>query len=171
MIVPPEPDLIIDSSVSNRIATELKRRGRNAIALSELGLASELDPDLLIRIHQNHPTAVLVTYDDHMPLDHGELIQQLNLTIAVIDPQTPDEYENKPDKWHHETVQRWCHLMQDQPQGTVYRYNATGRRVWIKPRRLKQAGPPAKPTAILISPPPQPKESKTEDGDQLTFNA
>jgi len=42
-----ESALVIDADLNKRIATELKRRGRIAIALSELRLRHAKDPDLL----------------------------------------------------------------------------------------------------------------------------
>lgn len=63
--------LVIDASLNKRIATELKRRGRDAIALSELKLRHEKDPDLLraLALHYGEQSWVLVTADDNMPAE------------------------------------------------------------------------------------------------------
>ena len=91
---PPEPSvlplrLVVDADVDNRVATELKARGRDAIALSELELHRLKDEPLLRALGNTvgDPSGwVLVTGDDSMPDDHGDVLRELRVTLATIDP-------------------------------------------------------------------------------------
>ena len=106
-----------------------------ALSARQLNLHEREDPVLLRYIHMYWPLAVLVTADDQMPREHAELFKRWRPTVAIIDPLHPSVYQGD-DSWHWEIVHRWCHRMQVQQQGTVYRYNAAGARRWVKPRRI-----------------------------------
>ena len=71
---------------------------------------------------------VLVTADDRMPADHGELIAELGVTIATIDRRRESICNH--DEWRRDVVQRWVHAMQDQPPNSVRRYGISGHRTW-----------------------------------------
>jgi len=129
--------LIIDADISSRVASELRKRLRMALSLKELRVQHFEDPPLLRFIHMYWPETVLVTADDQMPQEHGHLVERWSLTLAVVDPLKPKMYQGG-DMWNWEIIHRWAHNMQTQPRHTVYRYNAQGRRVWKKPRRIKQ---------------------------------
>lgn len=128
--------IVIDEDINKRVAVELKSRGRRAFAVSELGLKGSSDPALLpaLRDHDdlaNHPW-VLVSGDDAMPHDHSELLAQLGVTLATIDPRQPDELLQ--DSWRRDVVHRWAHAMQEQEAGSIRRYSAHRNAAW-KPRR------------------------------------
>ena len=132
----PEPArLIIDADIDNRVATELKCRGRNAVATSELGLHREKDEPLLralVERFRSNERWVLVSGDDAMPDDHGDVLAELGVTLATIDPRRPDESEEAA--WRRDVVHRWVHAMQIQEPGTIRRYSATRHGSW-RPRR------------------------------------
>jgi hypothetical protein len=131
--------------MDNRIATELKSRGRRAIALSELGLHRSLDDSLLPSLVRLRPSAsdfVLVTSDDNMPVDHGLLIAELGITVATIDPAYASGYTE--DSWGRDTVHRWAHVMAVQQPASVRRYTIGGHRAWVfrRARRRPVRRPP-----------------------------
>ncbi len=108
-----------------------------ALSCKDLKVERFEDPPLLRFIHMYWPEAVLVTSDDQMPLEHGYLMHRWGLTVAVIDPLKPKSYQGG-DMWDWEIIHRWVHNMQTQPRDSVFRYNAGGRRIWKRPRRIKQ---------------------------------
>lgn len=82
----PEPLLlVVDASVDNRIAAELRFRRRAAVALSQLGIHRLEDPDLIPELCTQMPDMqwVLVTADDSMPDDWADIIAWRQPTIAT----------------------------------------------------------------------------------------
>lgn len=137
--------LIIDASLNRRIAPMLRnQRLRMALSCADLGVARFNDRALLRFLHSYWPGTVLVTADDQMPREHGDLIARWMYTLAVIDPLMPAMYRGS-DAWHWEIVHRWAHNMQAQTIGTIYRYSDRGRREWRKPRRAAISPPPQAP--------------------------
>jgi len=137
---PPEPSvlplrLVVDADVDNRVATELKARGRDAIALSELELHRLKDEPLLRALGNTvgDPSGwVLVTGDDSMPDDHGDVLRKLRVTLATIDPRRPDATHEAA--WRRDVIHRWAHAMQMQTSGSFRRYSLTRQGEW-RPRR------------------------------------
>jgi hypothetical protein len=130
--VPTPAILVIDASLNKRIATELKRRGRNAVALSELQLRHAKDPDLLHALieHFGDQHWVLVTGDDNLPAAHADVVAEVNATIATVDPRRSSMYTDDEDAWGREVAHRWAHMMERQPKGSVKRYSDRGGRKW-----------------------------------------
>lgn len=126
--------LVVDESLNKRIAAELKRRGKAAATIAELGLRGKKDPPLLQRLHEVDPDCVLITGDDAMPAAHAEDLARLRTTLAVVLPWERSSSLAEPE-WEHEIVQKWAHQMEAQPAGSIYRYSLTGRRKWTKRRR------------------------------------
>lgn len=126
--------LVVDDSLSKRIATEFKRRGRNAVSVSELGLKGEKDPPLLERLNEIDSDCVLITGDDAMPATHAEELRRFGTTVAVIVPWERASGLEEP-QWERDIAHRWAHLMEEQPRGTVYRYSRRGRKRWSLRRR------------------------------------
>lgn len=128
-----EATLVIDADLNKRIATELKRRGRTAVALSELHLHRAPDPDLLRSVaeHFRDGPWVLVTGDDSMPAVHAEVIAEVGATLATVDRRRPPAYEDD-DAWGCEIAHRWAHVMARQVPGSVRRYGESGGRTWTK---------------------------------------
>lgn len=148
----PERLLILDANLAHRMAVDLlKHRRRAALSARQLRLHNQEDPVILRYIHIYWPLAVLVTADDQMPREHAELFDRWKPTVAVIDPLCPVAYRGD-DSWHWEIVQRWCHRMQVQAQGTVYRYNGLGGRVWVRPRRIPRLPIHEPPAPVAAEP-------------------
>jgi hypothetical protein len=132
-----EPILVIDADLNKRIATELKRRGRQAVALSELHLRHVKDPELLraLAAHFGDKPWILVTGDDNMPAVHADVIHEVGATLATVDPRWPPGYRGDEDAWGREVVHRWAHLIEKQSPGSVRRYSSGGGRSWTRRRR------------------------------------
>lgn len=126
--------LVIDDSLSKRIATEFKRRGRNALSVSELGLKGEKDPPLLAHLHDRDPDCVLITGDDAMPATHAGDLQRFGTTVAVIVPWDSSSGLREPE-WERDIAHRWVHLMEEQERASVFRYSRQGRRKWVWRKR------------------------------------
>lgn len=72
------------------IAEELAWRGyRDATSPHQLGDADMKDPPLLRLIHDKLEPAVLVTFDNKLPLQHAPLIARYGTTLAIIDKRRP----------------------------------------------------------------------------------
>ena len=126
--------LVVDADVDNRVATELKARGRDAIALSELELHRLKDEPLLRALVDtlgDPSTWILVTGDDSMPDDHGDVLRALRITLATIDPRRPDS--TSEDAWRKDVIHRWAHAVQGQTSGSLRRYSLTRHGEW-RPR-------------------------------------
>lgn len=133
--MPEQRLLVIDADVDNRVATELKARGRAAIAVSELELHRLKDEPLLRRLVEVCGTPsrwVLVSGDDAMPDDHGDVLAELRVTLATIDPRRTAG--TKEAEWRKDVIHRWAHAMGLQEHGSIRRYSVGRHGVW-RPRR------------------------------------
>lgn len=128
--------LVVDEDLSKRIATELRRRGKNARSSASLGLKGLKDPPLLVALHSRHPECVLITGDDAMPATHAEDLATYRITLAIIGPVNPKS-QLAESEWEHEVAQRWAHLMESQPSGSIRRYTLAGGRAWTTRRRSR----------------------------------
>lgn len=126
--------LVVDESLDKRISTELKRRGRNARTVAELGLKGWKDPALLERLHDEAPDCVLITGDDAMPATHKNDLAKYGTTVAVVLPWSPETGLSESE-WEHEIVQKWAHFMEEQQAGSVFRYSLATRRRWTFRKR------------------------------------
>ena len=128
----PEPlPLVIDADIDNRVATELKYRGRVAVAMSELLLHRMKDEPLLRALvdRRGDPSGwVLVTGDDAMPDDHGDVLAELQVTLATIDPRRP--VGTKEAEWRRDVIHRWAHAMSAQESGSIRRYSLHRHGLW-----------------------------------------
>jgi hypothetical protein len=163
--------LVVDADLPNKLAGSLAKRGRRAISAKELGLADNVkDPELLEGLAKRYGRDgdwVLVTGDDAMPAEHGQLLIQLRATVATITPARPEDV--REHEWSIDVTQRWAHSMQKQAAGTVRRYTFDGSKPWtprrrhtlliakqgLDPWRLEDAQRAAKPVADAptIAPP------------------
>jgi hypothetical protein len=126
--------LVIDEDLSKRIPTELRRRGRNAKRVTQLGLKGTKDPKLLEQLHDLDPECVLITGDNDMPASHGEDLRRLGTTVAVVHPWDPSSTRTEPE-WEHEIVEKWAHRMEEQTAGSIIRYSLNGGRRWTPRKR------------------------------------
>jgi hypothetical protein len=104
--------LVIDEDIDNRVATELKARGREAVAVSELLLRGLKDEPLLralVARFEAPITWVFVSGDDAMPDDHRSVLDELRVTLATIDPRRPPG--TREAAWRRDVIHRWAHAM------------------------------------------------------------
>ncbi len=134
-------DLIIDDTFDGRLAIEIRRRGRMAASLAELGFRGLQDVPLLQQLAWLQYQWLLVTADDAMPSDHRDTVARLGSTIATVDGRWKKNAETvgylgmTQEQFKWETVQRWAHVMAHQPDGTIRRYSLTAHGNWTQRRR------------------------------------
>lgn len=129
--------LVIDECFNHRMATELRRRGRESRSLKELQIGGE-DPDMLRALRETMPEAVLVTDDDKMPLVHRDVIAETGTTIAIIPSLEATRktwitanHGDSPSETHKwEVIHRWAHAMALQDEDTRIRYSLRGKNMW-----------------------------------------
>lgn len=127
--------LVVDADLPKRLATELALRGRAARSAADLGLAGGVtDPEVLrgiaVEVEREVPGRrwVLVTGDDAMPAEHGDVIRETAATIATVHPDVPEGVLE--DEWRRDVVHRWAHAMQEQQPGSVRRWSLGRSEVW-----------------------------------------
>jgi hypothetical protein len=126
--------LVIDENLDKRISAELTRRGRSAKTVAQLGLKGWTDPRLLERLSEVAPGCVLITGDDAMPATHNADLVKYGTTVAVVAPWDEQSGLIEP-QWEHEIVQKWAHLIEVQPVGSIFRYSRAARRKWTLRKR------------------------------------
>jgi hypothetical protein len=89
-------------------------------------------PELFVRIPDR--SWILVTADDDMPEEWGDVISWLKPTIATIDPRRKTAHSD--DELGRDVVHRWAHVMQTQRARSIRRYRINSHGIW-KPRRKK----------------------------------
>lgn len=124
--------LVIDESLSRRLAAELNKRGRSATSLQELKLLKLKDPELIPELADQLQAEdwILVTGDDAMPGEHGELLRHHAVTVATVAPHDPDTSALTQEQHKRETVHRWAHRIAEQTPGTFRRYSPDRHRKW-----------------------------------------
>jgi hypothetical protein len=129
--------LVIDESLAKRLATELRKRGRDAVSVSHLQLGGYKDPELLPALVDRMQAVpfVLVTGDDAMPEAHADVIEELSLSVATVDPRWEAHGWEVQEAWKRETVHRWAHRMAEHSLAELRRYSPTGHRLWRPLRR------------------------------------
>lgn len=125
--------LLIDENLTRRIASELRKRGKNAIAIVSTELKGAKDPDLLLAIARDHPNAVLITGDDNLPATHRDVLKETGVTLAIVSPEREPSYST--EEWEREIVHKWAHKMEAQEAGSIRRYFLVGSRPWRTRRR------------------------------------
>ena len=78
--------LVIDEDLTPRVATYLMA---TRSPIGHLPTLREFTDPLLLRELANRPglrRAILVTGNDGMPAEHGDVLQRLGATVATIDP-------------------------------------------------------------------------------------
>lgn len=131
--------LVIDENLDKRIATDLRSRGRRAVAHSEISTTGLLDEAVLELLAALAYPWVLVTADDKLPFEHAEAVVRLGATIATIDGEweahcSRHELDLNQDQFQKDSIHRWAHSMASQEQGTVRRLTPATNILW-KPRK------------------------------------
>jgi predicted nuclease of predicted toxin-antitoxin system len=109
--------LYLDEDLPLRVAVELTARGRPATALRRDPGAPTRDRELIRALATRD--VVLVTGDAGLPREHGALLAQTRLPVALVDATRGEAHKR-------EVLHRWAHLMAAQPPGTVRRYGRRG---------------------------------------------
>ncbi len=134
--------LVIDADLNPRIASELRKRGRAAKSLQQLGWKAMEDPEMVRAVFGRLTDPVLVTTDDNMPADHPEVLNEVQATVATIEPWelhpasvvARDAETSVEETYEREVVHRWAQAMQTQTRGTTKRYFLGGARAWKRRR-------------------------------------
>lgn len=136
--------MVIDEDLNERLARELRNRGRRARAVTEIGLRGEHDTTVLRKVFELFDDVILITGDDSMPADHAGTLSSIGATVATVTPWDEDtayvgtwegRTRRNEEEWEQEIVHRWAHAMEDQTSGSVRRYALLRHGVWKPARR------------------------------------
>jgi PIN like domain len=126
--LPPEQlQVVLDENMPWSIAAELRARGYTATSNYALNASGVKDPEWLEIVAALDPPAVLVTYDNAMPREHGTWLQSLGITLAVIDAQNRPAGLTVEEYWR-EVIHRHAHQMASQERGSWWKYRVGTRR-------------------------------------------
>ena len=127
--------LIVDASLSTRIGTELRHRGRDVYSLASLRLKYLTDEPMLeaLAVRFEGAPYVLVTADDAMPATHRQALTATGTTLATLDSRWQRSGLTQ-EQYKFEVVHRWAHVMAAQQPRTIRRYSVGGHRLWTPPR-------------------------------------
>lgn len=128
--MPPDRQLqiVLDENLPWSVAAELKARGYEATSNYALNASGLEDPEWLeIVANLADPAAVLVTYDNAMPIEHDQWLRDLGVTLAVIASENrPDELT--PEQYWREVIHRHAHRFVYQETGSWWKYRRGGQR-------------------------------------------
>ena len=132
--------LILDASISTRLARELKERGRPAVSTAELGLGRLLDDALLRALAERDDEWVLVAADDKMPFEHPETVKEAGATIATVDGAWKAFCQRHAlsltqEQFKRDSVHRWAHVIAEQDAQEVRRYTPMNHALWRPKKR------------------------------------
>jgi len=131
--LPPELQIVLDENLPWSVAAELKTRGYVATSNYALNANGLKDPEWLeIVANLPSPSAVLVTFDNEMPVAHGPWLSSLGVTLAIIDSRNRPPNLTLPQYWH-DVIHRYAHRIVFQDPGSWWKYRREMR------RRLKRA--------------------------------
>jgi hypothetical protein len=127
--------IVVDADLPRRLAGQLRDRGRHAVSAAEISVDEYKDPDLLRELAERYGDRpwILVTGDDAMPAEHGEILLETCATVATIHPEHPAELSQ--DAWRRDVVHRWAHAFQTQTEANVRRYKSASSQLWTPRRR------------------------------------
>lgn len=109
------------------MAKELKARGYAATSNFALNATGLDDPEWLEVVGNLEPPAVLVTYDNAMPREHGDWIRSLKITLGVIDSRNRGSNLTVEQYWR-DVIHRYVHVMVVQEPGSWWKYRRAARR-------------------------------------------
>ena len=78
-------------------------------------------------IHDDLEPAVLITFDNKMPVQHAALLIRYATTLAVVDKDGQPLELTREEYWR-EVIHRHAHRMANQEPGSAWKYNLRGRR-------------------------------------------
>jgi hypothetical protein len=120
--------VVLDENLPWSIAAELKARGYAATSNYALNASGIADPEWLeIVANLSAPPAVLVTYDNAMPVEHGYWLTSLSVTLAVIDSRNRPE-DLTPEQYWRDAIHYHAHRFAEQEPGSCWKYRRRTRR-------------------------------------------
>jgi hypothetical protein len=120
--------IVLDENLPWSIAAELKARGYAATSNYALNASGLEDPEWLeVVANLSGPAAVLVTYDNAMPAEHGPWLTSLGVTLAVISSKRPREALTVEEYWR-DTIHHHAHRFPHQDPGSWWKYRRRTRR-------------------------------------------
>jgi hypothetical protein len=124
---PDDLQIVLDENLPWSIAVELKSRGYTATSNYALNASGVKDPEWLEIVAHLSPPAVLVTFDNAMPVEHEAWLRSLGVTLAVIasDKRPP---ALTPEQYWRDVIHRNCHRIATQQRGSWWRYRQATRR-------------------------------------------
>ncbi len=126
--MPPERlQIVLDENLPWSITTELKARGYDSTSNYTLNASGLADPAWLEIVANLSPPAILVTYDNAMPIEHGVWLTNLRVTLAVINSQSrPDELT--VEQYWRDVIHHHAHRFVSQERGSCWKYRRRTRR-------------------------------------------
>ncbi len=126
--MPPDRlQIVLDENLPWTVAAELKDRGYAATSNLALNANGLKDPEWLEIVANLSPSAVLVTYDNAMPLEHGPWLQSVGVTLAVIDSRNQPDDLTTSQYWR-EVIHRHAHRFAAHERGSWWKYWRESRR-------------------------------------------
>ncbi len=127
--MPPELlQIVLDENVPWSIAAELKARGYTSTSNYALNASGLADPEWLeIVANLSEPAAVLVTFDNAMPIEHGHWLTSLGVTLAVIDSRKRP-VELTVEQYWRDVIHYHAHHFVGQQPGSCWKYRRRTRR-------------------------------------------
>ena len=122
-----QSQIVLDENLPWSIAAELKARGYAATSNYALNASGLADPEWLEIVGNLSPPAVLVTFDNAMPLEHEPWLRSLRVTLAVIDSRNRPP-SLTPEQYWREVIHRHAHRFPDQEPGSWWKYHRGTRR-------------------------------------------
>ena len=126
--MPLELQIVLDENLPWTIQAELKARGYLATSNYTLNGSGLEDPEWLeVVAALADPPAIPITYDNAMPVEHGQWLTELGVTLAVIDSNNrPDDLT--PEQYWREVTHRHAHRFVNQEPGSWWKHRRGGRR-------------------------------------------
>jgi LmbE family N-acetylglucosaminyl deacetylase len=109
------------------MAKELSRRGLTATSAKQLRATGTTDPELIKMLGKKKEDVVLVTYDNHMAVEHADPLREAGIALAVIDSAGKPEDMTLDEYWR-DVIHRQAHRFANQEPGSLWRYRRNGRR-------------------------------------------
>lgn len=102
-------------------------RGYTATSNYALNASGLTDPEWLEIVANLSPPAVLITFDNAMPVEHGPWLRSLRVTLAVIDSRNRPP-SLTPEQYWRDVIHRHAHRFAEQEPGACWKYRLRTRR-------------------------------------------
>ncbi len=124
---PEQLQIVLDENLPWSIAAELRARGYAATSNYALNASGLEDPEWLEVVANLSSRAVLVTYDNAMPVEHEEWLRNLKVTLAVVDSRHRPSDLTVEQYWR-DVIHRHAHRFGDQEPASWWKYRRASRR-------------------------------------------